>query len=94
MNEWQHLQQQEQEALEQQKHGGDLISPPVIQYIVIERLIRKAEQYVDNVGGITIVYDFGEMPDIFLWGHITDKLADEGLFAEVQEENCIFISWA
>jgi len=50
--------------------------------------------YVDNGGGITVVYDFGEMPDISLWGHITDKLAEEGLFAEVQEENCIFISWA
>ena len=50
--------------------------------------------YLDNGGNITVVYDFGQMPDISLWGHIVDKLAEEGLFAEVQEDNCIFISWA
>jgi len=50
--------------------------------------------YLDNGGNITVVYDFGQMPDISLWGHIVDKLVDEGLFAEVQEDNCIFVSWA
>jgi hypothetical protein len=40
------------------------------------------------------VYEFGEMPDAALWGHITERLGESGLFAEVREENCIFISWA
>jgi len=34
------------------------------------------------------------MPDVALWNHITDKLGEEGLFVEIQEENRIFISWA
>ena len=54
--------------------------------------------YVDNGAlkgdDISVVHDFGEMPDISLWGHIVDKLAADGLFAEIREENSIFISWA
>jgi len=50
--------------------------------------------YLEENGGITVVYEFGEMPDISLWGYIIEKLGVAGLFAEVQEENCIFISWA
>jgi len=47
-----------------------------------------------NCVTITSVCNFGEMPDISLWGFITDKLSMAGLLAEVQEENRIFISWA
>ena len=55
---------------------------------------RDGKAYMEENGGITIVYEFGEMPDVTLWGHITEKLGEEGLFAEVQEGNCLFISWA
>lgn len=43
---------------------------------------------------ISVVYDFGQMPDVNLWEYIIEKLGAAGLFAEVQDENCIFISWA
>ena len=55
---------------------------------------KDGKAYVEENGGITVVYDFGEMPDVSLWEHITEKLGLAGLFAEVREENCIFISWA
>jgi hypothetical protein len=55
---------------------------------------QDGKAYVENSDSITVVYDFGEMPERTLWAHITEKLSEEGLFAEVQEENCIFISWA
>ena len=48
----------------------------------------------DDIGSIAILYDFGEMPDVTLWGHITEKLGEAGLFAEVQDENRLFVSWA
>jgi len=54
---------------------------------------RDGKAYVED-GGTSVVYDFGEMPDVTLWGYITEKLGAVGLFAEVQEEKCIFISWA
>ena len=54
---------------------------------------QDGKAYVENGGNITVVYDFGEMPDVFLWGYVIEKLGKEGLFAEVREENCIFISW-
>jgi hypothetical protein len=41
-----------------------------------------------------VIYDFGEMPDMTLWGYITEKLGEASLFAEVQEGNRLFISWA
>jgi hypothetical protein len=34
------------------------------------------------------------MPDVALWEQITEKLSEAGLFAEVQDGNCIFVSWA
>jgi len=54
---------------------------------------KGGKAYIEEDGSITVVYDFGIMPDVFLWGHVTDKLEDDGLFAEIQEDNCIFISW-
>jgi len=54
---------------------------------------QDGKAYTEDGGNITVVYDFGEMPDVTLWEHITEKLGEEGLFAEVQEGNCIFISW-
>jgi hypothetical protein len=48
---------------------------------------------VENGGNNTVVYEFGEMPDVSLWEHITERLSRAGLFAEVQDENRIFISW-
>jgi len=55
---------------------------------------HDGKAYVEENDGNTIVYDFGEMPDMFLWEHITDKLGEAGLFAEKQEGNRIFVSWA
>jgi len=50
--------------------------------------------YVEDNNEISVIYEFGEMPDVTLWEHITEKLGAGGLTAEVQEGNCIFISWA
>jgi len=50
--------------------------------------------YTENGGNIATVYEFGEMPDVSLWIHISERLATAGLFAEIQNDNCIFISWA
>ena len=55
---------------------------------------HDGKAFIEENSRITVVYDFGEMPDMALWGHITEKLGAAGLFAEVQEENRIFISWA
>jgi len=55
---------------------------------------RDGKAYVEEGGSNTVVYEFGEMPDVTLWGIIAEKLGEAGLFAEVQEGNCIFISWA
>jgi hypothetical protein len=55
---------------------------------------RDGKAYVEDGGSSSVAYDFGEMPDVTLWGYITEKLGAAGLFAEVQEEKCIFISWA
>jgi len=55
---------------------------------------QDGRAYVEDGDNASIVCEFGEMPDISLWGFITEKLSAAGLFAEVQEENCIFISWA
>jgi len=54
---------------------------------------QDGKAYVDENGHAIVIYEFGEMPGMALWGHITEKLGTAGLFAEVQEENCIFISW-
>jgi len=54
---------------------------------------QDGKAYTEENGVITTVYDFGEMPDMTLWGHIIEELGAAGLFAEVQEGNCIFISW-
>jgi len=40
-----------------------------------------------------IVHNFGEMPDTSLWGHIIDRLGEEGLFAEVRSGGHLFVSW-
>ena len=55
---------------------------------------QDGKAYTEDGGSIRTVYDFGEMPHITLWEHITEKLGEEGLFAEVQENSRIFISWA
>jgi len=55
---------------------------------------QDGKAYIEEDGNNSVVYDFGAMPDVSLWNHIIDKLSEEGLFAEIQEENCIFISWA
>jgi hypothetical protein len=55
---------------------------------------KDGKAYLENGGNITVVYEFGKMPDVTLWSYIAEKLVEAGLFAEVQEENCIFISWA
>jgi hypothetical protein len=55
---------------------------------------QVGDAYVEENDEVTIVYDFGEMPDVTLWGHITEKLGEASLFAEVQEGNRLFISWA
>jgi len=55
---------------------------------------RDGEAYIEDWDDGTIVCTFAGMPDVALWGHITDKLGESGLFAEVEEDNCIFISWA
>ena len=49
--------------------------------------------YTEKCSGPSI-YTFCEMPDTHLWEHITDNLSAAGLYAEVEEDNCIFISWA
>jgi len=55
---------------------------------------QDGKAHAEANGSSAIVCDFGEMPDISLWEHVTDKLVTAGLFAEIQEENSIFISWA
>jgi len=70
---------------------------------LIEKLSEKGEvcfhigqdgkAYVERDGIITIEHDFEEMPDMSLWDHIIDKLGEDGLFSEVREGNCIFVSW-
>jgi len=55
---------------------------------------RDGKAFTEENGNPAIVSDFGEIPDMSLWTHITERLGDAGLFAEVQNENRIFISWA
>ena len=55
---------------------------------------RDGKAYIEENDSISVVYEFGAMPDVALWNHITDKLGEEGLFVEIQEGNRIFISWA
>ena len=55
---------------------------------------KDGKAYEDENDKHSVLYDFGELPDVTLWEHITEKLGEAGLLAEVQEENRIFISWA
>ena len=55
---------------------------------------QDGKAYVEENDGTTVVYDFGDMPDMLLWEHVTEKLGEAGLFAEEQEGNRIFVSWA
>jgi len=55
---------------------------------------QDGKAYIEEGGNTAIVYEFGEMPDMSLWGYVTTKLGEIGLFAESQEEGHIFISWA
>jgi hypothetical protein len=55
---------------------------------------RDGVAYTEEDGDTTAVCDFGEMPDVALWRYITERLGKEGLFAEIQDDNRIFISWA
>jgi hypothetical protein len=57
-------------------------------------LDQDGKAYTEDGGNVCTVYDFGEMLHVTLWEHITEKLGEEGLFAEVQENSRIFISWA
>jgi len=50
--------------------------------------------YVDESDGTSLIYNFGEMPNVNFWDFIIEKLSDEGLFAEMQDNSKIFISWA
>ena len=50
--------------------------------------------YIENGGKTTVLHDFGGLPDLSLWDFITERLGQEGLFAETQEDERIFISWA
>ena len=54
---------------------------------------QDGKAYVEDDGGNSVVHEFGELPDISLWDSITEKLGIAGLYAEVREENRIFISW-
>jgi len=55
---------------------------------------NDGKAYTEENGSTNLVYEFGDMPDISFWDCITEKLSRAGLFAEVQEDNCLFISWA
>jgi len=55
---------------------------------------QDGRAYVENDDDVSIVSEFGEMPDMSLWEFITEKLSEAGLLAETQKDNCIFISWA
>ena len=55
---------------------------------------QDGRAYVEENDNIVVVHEFGELPDVALWSHIIDKLSGLGLFAEMQKENCLFISWA
>jgi len=44
---------------------------------------QDGKAYVEDGDSVSVVYEFGAMPDVPLWNHITDKLGEEGLFAEV-----------
>jgi hypothetical protein len=55
---------------------------------------QDGKAYVEDDGDDSVVHDFGEMPDMSLWKHIIEKLGEDDLFAEEQEGNRIFISWA
>ena len=55
---------------------------------------QNGKAYVEEGSGVAVIYEFGGMPDVALWSHITDKLGDAGLFTEIREGNCMFISWA
>jgi len=40
-----------------------------------------------------VIYNFEEMPPVMFWDVIAEKLGNEGLYAEVQEDSVLFISW-
>ena len=71
---------------------------------LIDNLVEQEEYslHVDQSGRAYIdgcaneIYNFGEMPDFALWGHIANRLIEEDLFAEVREDDGthLFISWA
>ncbi|MCL2841461.1 MAG: hypothetical protein FWE05_11915 [Defluviitaleaceae bacterium] len=52
--------------------------------------------YVENKGIPNKVADFGKLPKKSLWAFIVDKLAENGLFSELQgdEQDELYISWA
>ena len=55
---------------------------------------KNGEAYTDVNGEKSILHEYGEMPDVSLWDYIIEKLGESGLFAENQNDDCIFISWA
>jgi len=55
---------------------------------------QDGKAYTDEDCKTAAVHDFGQLPDITLWDHIIEKLGGQGLLADVQKDNCIFVSWA
>jgi len=51
---------------------------------------KDGKTYNDN----SEVYNFGEMPEITLWSRIIGRLDEKGLYAEIREGDCLFVSWA
>jgi hypothetical protein len=73
---------------------NDLIGDLNAKDEVCIHISRDGKAFLEENGGNTVVYDFGEMPDISLWGQVIEKLNEKGLYAEIQDHNCLFISWA
>ena len=54
---------------------------------------HDGKAYVETESGRKSVHEFGNLPDATLWDYIVDKLNDSGLYAEIQGNDSIFISW-
>ena len=54
---------------------------------------RDGKTYVGDENGRKLVHEFGNLPNRSLWGYIVDKLSESGLYAEIQGNDSIFISW-
>jgi len=54
---------------------------------------RNGKAYVGDENDRKLVYEFGGLPDSSLWSCIVDRLTESGLYAEIQGNDSIFISW-